>query len=268
MKIKKVKLLIIFLAIFGLLVFFSFFKPFSFLEEKINFILKPITSRFYNLSSNIEKEYRKHTDNRNYFEEVRELSKKVERLTVENARLKQLEDENLKLRKFLDFTEKKEGAYLLANIVSRRTTINYGEREPDIIIDKGEKHGIFPGQVVLDEEGVVIGKIKDVREGTASVNLSTNSECRLAAAVINLDRTIGIVSGNLGLTINMDFIPQCEELREGDLIITSGLEENIPRGLVIGEIKEVRKNNNEIWQDAVIEPLADFDNLTIVLIVS
>ncbi|MBU2416305.1 rod shape-determining protein MreC, partial [Patescibacteria group bacterium] len=67
-----------------------------------------------------------------------------------------------------------------------------------------------------------------------------------------------------GLTIKMDFIPQNKRINNEDIVITSGLEKNIPKGLVIGKITRINKNNNEVWQNAIIEPLADLDNLIIV----
>ncbi|HTX86704.1 MAG TPA: rod shape-determining protein MreC, partial [Candidatus Nanoarchaeia archaeon] len=80
----------------------------------------------------------------------------------------------------------------------------------------------------------------------------------------NVDRTIGVTDGNLGLTINMDYIPQMEQINLGDLAVTSGLEPNIPRGLLIGQVAKVDKGSNDIWQSANIQPAADLNNLTIV----
>ncbi|NCQ16170.1 rod shape-determining protein MreC, partial [Candidatus Falkowbacteria bacterium] len=51
-----------------------------------------------------------------------------------------------------------------------------------------------------------------------------------------------------------------------DLVATSGLEENIKRGLVVGRVAQVAKENNQVWQSAVIEPLLSLDNLTLVAI--
>ena len=66
----------------------------------------------------------------------------------------------------------------------------------------------------------------------------------------------------------MDFIAQDEEISTGDLVISSGLEENIPRGLVIGEVSKINSDSNEIWKSVVIEPLVDFDDLIIVSVLS
>ena len=65
----------------------------------------------------------------------------------------------------------------------------------------------------------------------------------------------------------MNYIPQTEKINAGATVVTSGLGANIPRGLVIGRVKEVRSESNAVWTDATIEPLVDFNNLTIVSII-
>jgi cell shape-determining protein MreC len=90
----------------------------------------------------------------------------------------------------------------------------------------------------------------------------------LAAAVQgqNDQKTSGVVEGDLGLTIKMDFIPQAEKIKVDDIVVTSGLEKNIPRGLVIGKIIQVNSDSNEIWQKATVESLMNLEDLTIVSI--
>ena len=86
----------------------------------------------------------------------------------------------------------------------------------------------------------------------------------MAATVLNQEGTGGITEGDLGLTLKMGFIPQSKNIKKDDIVVTSGLEYLIPRGLALGRIIEVSKDNNELWQNAVIESMADNDNLVIV----
>ena len=57
------------------------------------------------------------------------------------------------------------------------------------------------------------------------------------------------------------------QIKEGDIVISSGLGDNIPRGLVIGRVAQVNNQSNEIWQDVSIEPIASLYNLTVVAVV-
>jgi rod shape-determining protein MreC len=65
----------------------------------------------------------------------------------------------------------------------------------------------------------------------------------------------------------MNYIPQLEKVTVGDTVVTSGLSEDIPRGLVIGRVTNVKSISNEVWQTATIEPLLNFKNLTVVSVV-
>ena len=72
---------------------------------------------------------------------------------------------------------------------------------------------------------------------------------------------------NWGKVTGKAVIPQSEKVSLDDIVITSGLGENIPRGLVVGKVILVNSESNEIWQSATIEPLANFDNLTLVSVI-
>ena len=104
----------------------------------------------------------------------------------------------------------------------------------------------------------------EVKESISLVYLTNNSKCKLAATVLEQEGTGGVTEGDLGLTIKMGFIPQSKNIQKDNIVITSGLEYLIPRGLAVGRIIEVTKDNNELWQNAVIESMADNENLVIV----
>ena len=265
MKNINLKWTISFIAVIGLLIFLHFTGIISPLERYVYSILNKASAKFYSLSTPIRTTYEDQTSKINLLEINRNLDKKVQELIVENSRLKKLEEENSKLRQHLRFFKENEDKYVLANVISRQISINSEENQVDIIIDKGRAHGLKIGLPVIDD-GVIMGKISKIEEGVSHITLITNSNCKLAATMQNSSRTSGVVEGNLGLTIGMNFIPQVEEIEAGDLVVTSGLEEDIPRGILIGEVITVNDDSNEIWKSAIIEPVADFDDLIIVAV--
>ncbi|MDD3285378.1 MAG: rod shape-determining protein MreC [Patescibacteria group bacterium] len=186
---------------------------------------------------------------------------------VDQAKLQLLEEENKKLRMQLDFVNANDYRVLSANIVSRQNLFESAEDAQDIVLDKGSSEGLRPGLGVIDESGVIIGKIVEVKDHSARACLTTGTDCQLPAAIINSAKTIGLAEGELGLTIKMNYIPQLEDISQGDIIITSGLGGDIPRGLVIGRVAQVNKQSNEIWQDVTIEPLSSLRSLTIVSVI-
>ena len=79
-----------------------------------------------------------------------------------------------------------------------------------------------------------------------------------------LDDGGNFTAGDLGLTVKLNFVGQTEKINLGDIITTSGLEKDIPAGLVIGRVSQINNNQNDVWQNINIEPAVNFDNLRIV----
>lgn len=255
------------ITVITLLIFLHYAKLLEPIESFLNKSLKPIFSGFYSLSASLNKIYSAETVKHNLASELKQAGEKINQLTAENVKLRFLEEENSALRKHLNFLRKDNRRYLMSNIISR------GEGNQSVVIDKGFRDGLSPGLAVVSStamgtssQGVIIGKIVNVKEQIAEVYLATNRNSKLAASIFGENKTSGIASGELGLTVKMDFIPQTENIKAGDIVATSGLEPSIPRGLVIGRVAKVSKENNEVWQTAVIEPLIGLNALAIVSI--
>lgn len=267
MRKSNVKSIFIFLAIIGLLVFLYFTDIFSPVKEKIYEALNPVAVQLYSFGSNINNIYQRQADKADLSKELEEFKKEVNELKVENAELKEVSEENEKLRSYLEFLEENHFSYKMAHVISNGFVSSPEESERDIIIDKGSADGLFSGLAVVDSSGALVGKISRVEEKVSRISLLTSSECKLAATIQGGDRTIGVASGKLGLTVNMGFINQDEDIEEKDLVVTSGLEEDVPRGLLIGEVKEINSNSNEIWKSVIIEPKTSFNDLMIVSVI-
>ena len=264
MQKPSTKKLIILMAVIGLLIFLHFTKILAPVESFVTGILRPMFSGFYSISSSVRTAYNEQTSKKDLLARVKQLESQANQLTVENVGLKMLEQENQILRQHLKFLTKYEKQYVLANIIFRGSIDSSIAQGNTVIIDKGAKDGLLPGLAIVSSQGIIIGKIINVKSNLSEVYLTTNPSCKLAATMQNQDKTSGIVQGELGLTVKMEFIPQTEDIKIGDIVITSGLEQNIPPGLVIGKVTQVIKESNELWQSAVIEPLVDLDELIIV----
>ena len=109
-----------------------------------------------------------------------------------------------------------------------------------------------------------MGKITKVEKQLAVVRLISDNQIKVAATVLNNERSLGVVEGGYGLSVRMSFIPRNEVVQVGDQIITSGLELNIPRGLLIGSVAAVENEPYQPFQQAVLTPAADLAKLTLV----
>ncbi len=261
------------IAVIGLLIFLHFSNLLLPVEYFISNYTRPILTSFYSFSSKFRITYNQRTNKTDLAAKVKQLENQVNQLIGENVKLKMTETENQFLRQQLKFLSTNQYKYQIANIVSRGELSDTAKNSQTILIDKGIADGIATGLAVVspnilqaDSQGIVIGKVGSVKQHLSEINLITNPQCKLAVSILNQSKTNGIIHGELGLTVKMEFIPQTEEIKIGDLTVTSGLEQNINRGLVVGKITEVIKENNDLWQSAVIEPLINLDDLTIVAV--
>ncbi len=264
MQKPSTKKLITLMAVIALLIFLHITKILAPIESFVARMLNPMFSGFYSVSSSVRATYNEQTSKKDLLAHIKQLESQTNQLTVENAKFKILEQENQILRQHLKFLTKDEQSYVLSNIISRGSIDSLMAQGNTVIIDKGAKDGLLPGLAIVSSQGIIVGKIIAVKNNLAEAYLITNQACKLAATMQNQDKTSGIVQGELGLTVRMEFIPQTEEIKIGDTVITSGLEQNIPRGLIIGKVTQIIKESNELWQSAIIEPLVDLDELIIV----
>lgn len=234
------------------------------IERAATWAAKPIAQFFYNSSAKVRHYYQRKDEYQNFSDRVDALEQEVARLTAENVGFKELEQDNIKLRAQLNFAAATNQPSKLANVISQNLVFDIKQDDQDIVIDQGVSSGLKVGAGVVDENGVIIGKVAELRPNIARVCLTTSRNCKLPAAIQNGTRTIGLTEGDRGLTIKMNYIPQSEGIKEGDTVITSGLGGDIPRGLLIGKVSQVNKLNNEIWQDVNIEPSFNRNSLTIV----
>lgn len=263
LKTKKFSYWLIALALIFIVHLTGAIRP---LENFFVNLINPINNSLHNFGLNLRKQNQV-SDQEDLSFQLELLQEQRAKETVDEAQMKLLLEENAKLREQLNFLNNNNYRYLSANIIARQNLFDGSDRIQDLIIDRGSDDGIMPGLAVLDEQGVIIAKILEVKDKSARACLTVAPDCRLAVAILNSDKTIGLSDGDLGLTIKLDYIPQSEEITLGDIVISSGLGDNIPRGLVIGRVTQVNKQSNEIWQDVNIESLSSIYDLTVVSVI-
>ena len=190
------------------------------------------------------------------------LEESYKNLLVINSQLKTLADENEQLKNLLDFKQSKEFNLVVANILSHDSFNNN-----ILIIDVGLKQNIKKGQAVVINDGIIIGKVIDVTTDAATVRLLTDNFSKLAVTVGD-ESVAGLLSGSLGLGLEMSYIPQEYDIKKNDLVVTADLDTNIPKGLIIGTVEEIQYSEEELFKTASVLPLVDFNTLSIVAIIT
>jgi rod shape-determining protein MreC len=198
-----------------------------------------------------------------------ELRRTNETLSRQNlllkARLQQfesLEAENMRLRDLLGSSFNIGDRVLIAEILS----VDLTPSRQQVMLNKGTNSGVFVGQPVLDANAVM-GQVIRANPFSSVVLLITDSEHALPVAVNrNGLRTIAAGTG-LGQELALLYIPKNADVREGDLLVTSGMGERFPPGYPVGRVTLVRQDADNPFMTVLAEPNARLDRSREVLLV-
>jgi len=195
--------------------------------------------------------------------ENRVLREELLRLTGEIARLRQAESDNENLRTLLQFQRANpQWQYIGANVVAFD-----GQRlAQTMVIDAGGEQGIETGLVVVVAGGLV-GRVVDVGPRAARVLLL--SDPRSAVNVqIQGSATSGIVRALAGGEFILDFVERDAAVREGELVVTSGLGGTYPAGLLVGQVTKVAQEEpSRLFSQVRLRPAVAFDRVRHVLVI-
>ena len=234
--------------------------PLSFLEKGVVNIFKPVQGAFYNLGSSLNQI----TNLNEIVKENSKLKDELGRLSIDYVKLLDMQSENEYLRKELDFVREGGYQFKVADVIGRLP-----DNQQMLIINQGSRAGLEEGFAATVGQGVVVGKVFKVEADIAYVMLLSDSQSSLAVSLVNSANTSGLLKGQgLETSLLMDLIPLNQELNQGDLVISSGLEEKIPRGFLVGEVSQVDNTVGQIFKQAKIIPAFAFQNiqsLTIIL---
>lgn len=197
----------------------------------------------------------------------RELETVNNKLMVENIRLKELERENDLLRQLLNYTRSNpQFSYQTSAVVGRSIGFDPTNLLYFVYVDVGARDGIAEDMPVITDRGLV-GRVTAVGPNVAQVLMLIDPASSVNALIQN-SRVTGLVRGNIEGTLTMERIPPNEKVNPGDIVLTSGLGGNFPDKLVIGQVTEVLKRDQDMFQMARIRPTVDFGKLETMLILT
>lgn len=134
-----------------------------------------------------------------------------------------------------------------------------------LVINRGSSSGIREGMAVVAADGVVGQTIK-VAPSTARVLLLTDHASGVAAT-IQRSRARGVVKGNGEMLCTLEFTTREEDVKVGDMVITSGIGGLFLKGVPIGEVTMVKRGEYGIFQSVSIRPAVNLPHLEEVLVV-
>ena len=195
---------------------------------------------------------------------VRKENKQLrESVKILNARLLEAGESvlaNERLRKLLELKNSLHAPSLAASVIGEDSSPWF----KTILIDRGAADGLREGMPVVASDGVV-GQLVKVTAGSSRVLLLTDHASGIAG-IVERSRARGVVKGKGGGRCSLDFTLHEEDVKVGDIIITSGIGRVFPKGLPVGEVTMVKKGESGIFQTVELRPRVNISRLEEVLV--
>jgi rod shape-determining protein MreC len=192
-----------------------------------------------------------------------DLEAEITQLQTQIIELQNQINETQVLYALLDFArENPENKYVASSVIGRDPSpfLHY------IIIDHGSDYGIKHGMPVVTENGLV-GVVDAVTAGAARVQLINDPASVINVRLESSNTEVTMEGSETGdITINM--IPQDLTVPDGEVVLTSGLGGKFPSNIMIGQVANIKKEPNALFQTGTVQTVVDFSNISVVLVIT
>jgi rod shape-determining protein MreC len=196
-------------------------------------------------------------------EENAALKAKQLRAAPEMLRLEALQEENNQLRRLLEAQERLPGKSIFAEIL-------YAGRDPfsrKVVIDKGSQSGLQAGQPVIDDVGV-IGQVTRVYLLMSEVTLLSDKDQAIPLQVLRNGLRAVAYGGAEGGMLDLRFMAANADIRNGDTLVTSGIDGTYPPGLPVATVARIERDAAYAFARIYLTPTAGTDRYRQVLVLA
>lgn len=175
--------------------------------------------------------------------------------------LGQFKQENNRLRELLGSPLRQDEQKMVTQVMSSGTD-PYSDQ---VVIDKGSNNGVYEGQPVISDRGVV-GQVVAVSKLTSRVLLICDTSHALPIQVLRND--IRVIAAGSGCTddLLLEHLPSNTDIRVGDVLVTSGLGGRFPEGYPVAVVSSVKVDNQRAYTVIQARPTADLQRLRYLLL--
>lgn len=195
-------------------------------------------------------------------QENQALVEENHRLLNTIVNLQEAQMENVRLRKLLTFKEEFQISSVVARVIARDVSTEFRM----IRINRGETSGVKKDMAVLNNEGVV-GRVFKVTPTTADV-VTLLDQLSAVDSIVERSRARGIVEGMTDETCQLKFALRTDDIKPGDLLVSSGLGGIFPKGVPVGAVSKVYRRPFGITQIVEVLPSVDLSKLEEVLVLT
>ena len=201
------------------------------------------------------------------YEENKALKTRIDELSLKNT---ELEEENLELQRLRELYKLDEEYNDYEKIGARVIAKDSGRWFKVFRIDKGSQDGIEVDMNVIADGGLV-GIVSDVGTNYATVRSIIDDVSRVSAMAMQSGNNC-IVAGDVRLyeegRLKLGDIDVSADIKDGDKIVTSNISTKFLPGILIGYAKDINVDNSRLTKSGYLIPVASFDTLQEVLIIT
>lgn len=242
----------------------SFLAP---LRTGVGYVLVPLQSGVNAVGTGLYNNIRDYSSMKEAQAENARLQERIGELMEENNRL---QEEGYELERLRELYLLDKDYLQYEKVAARVIAKDSGNWFQVFRIDKGSKDGIKVNMNVMAGGGL-IGIITDVGANYATVRAIIDDSSNVSAMSMRTGDTCNI-SGNLTLyqegRLGIDHIRKTDDIQDGDKIVTSNISDVFLPGILIGYATDITIDSNNVTKSGYIVPVAEFDNLQEVLIIT
>ena len=263
-----VTIIVLSVSFLGLIVYSAKRENRSIIESGAGSTLNPVQSLMYKGTNKIKETLDFFLNFSEVKAQNKELIDKNQELENEVSSYSDLKDENDRLRQVLNFEQERNNYnYIACSIIGH----SGGSFSDGYIVNKGKNDNIQKGMIVIAAEGLV-GQVTSVDNSSCIVQSLINENIAVSVMVQRTREATAYIKGfkdsqNSNLAKVYD-LPMDSDVKEGDVIITSGVGMLYPKEIRIGEVVSVEEDNVKVMKNAVVKPYVDFNKLEELFIVS
>lgn len=135
-----------------------------------------------------------------------------------------------------------------------------------VVLNQGQRTGVFVGQPVVDAQGV-IGQIVQVSELTSRVLLISDVTHAIPVRITRNDVRLVVHGTGVLDELELKFVSKSTDIRVGDLLVSSGLGNRFPEGYPVARVMSVIKDDGQSYATVTAQPLAALDRIRYLLLI-
>lgn len=194
-------------------------------------------------------------------EKNRELEKEVASLVQEVNTCREMSLECIRLRNLMDMRTRLACSSVAARVIGKDRSSVF----QTVLINKGSTDGIESGFPVVGSGGVA-GRIIDVSWNVSKILLLVDYNSNIDA-LIQRNRSQGVLQGAGSRGCELKYVQRSDDIRKGDVVISSGLAGVFPKGLLLGTVADIEKKEASLFQRVLVKPILDVTRLEEVLVI-